>query len=232
MQDCELILRFLAFYDRTYLNYPGGMKSFLNTFMDENKNIGQEKAQRFKEAFRKSAELSSYVFGSNAFRRFSIGNERRPAGHWERTINRALYDVTMWGFSQYEKRQVIPKIDAIRDSYIDLIQTDPEFRDSVTSATGDKNRVLYRFDAWRDRLKQIIDVQYSERRIYSKDEKLALYQRSRSCAICKQEIVELDDAEVDHRTPYSIGGATDSENAQLTHRYCNRAKSDTIRSAR
>lgn len=228
MQDCELALRFLAFYDRTYLNYPGGMKSFLNAFMDDNKNISEEKSQKFKEAFRKSAELSSYVFGSNAFRRFSIGTERKPAGHWERTINRALYDVTMWGFSQYEKRQIVPHIDAIRDAYIDLIQSDAEFRDSVTSATGDRSRVLYRFDAWRNRLKEIVDMESGERRGYSKEEKMTLYRSSRTCAICEQEIVEIDDAEVDHKIPYSAGGPTDMGNAQLTHRYCNRAKSGKV----
>ncbi len=232
MQDCELILRFLAFYDRTYLKYPENMKSFLNTFMDDNKNLPQDKAEDFRKTFKKSSELSYSVLGTNAFRRFSIGTEQNPAGgHWERTINRALFDVTMWGFSQYEKRQIVPCIDTIKDAYIDLIQSDEKFRDSVTSATGNRGKVRYRFETWQNRLKEIIDVQSQERRIFSKEEKSKLYSSSKMCAICKQEIVEFDDAEVDHRIPYSVGGSTSVENAQLAHRYCNRVKSDKTNKA-
>ena len=71
-------------------------------------------------------------------------------------------------------------------------------------------------------------MESGERRGYSKEEKMTLYRSSRTCAICEQEIVEIDDAEVDHKIPYSAGGPTDMGNAQLTHRYCNRAKSGKV----
>ena len=37
----------------------------------------------------------------------------------------------------------------------------------------------------------------------------------------------IDDAEVDHILPYSKGGDTVLENAQLLHRHCNRAKNNS-----
>jgi len=36
----------------------------------------------------------------------------------------------------------------------------------------------------------------------------------------------IEDSEVDHIKPYSQGNPTNLENAQITHRYCNRHKSD------
>ena len=40
-------------------------------------------------------------------------------------------------------------------------------------------------------------------------------------------ILSIDDAEVDHILPYSKGGDTVLENAQLLHRHCNRAKNNS-----
>lgn len=44
------------------------------------------------------------------------------------------------------------------------------------------------------------------------------------CAICNNKILSFDDCEVDHRTPWALGGRTDAANAQLTHTRCNRQK--------
>jgi hypothetical protein len=43
MYDRELVLRFLAFYNQTYLKYKPPMKQFLNREMENNRNISDEK---------------------------------------------------------------------------------------------------------------------------------------------------------------------------------------------
>lgn len=48
------------------------------------------------------------------------------------------------------------------------------------------------------------------------------------CSACGQQILQLGDAEVDHRVPYSEGGKTEPSNAQLLHRLCNRQKSNKM----
>lgn len=224
MKDAELVLRFLAFYERTYLNYPGGVKSFLNEFMNDFRNLTEDKAKKFSEAFKKASDLSFTVFGEQAYRRFSIGNEKDRNGHWEKTVNRALYDIIMWGFTQYEKSQVVGKADAIRDALISLTIKDEEFRAAITAATGDKYRAIYRFDRWRETLAEVIGTGDIGARLFTADMKRNMYQQSQRCAICSQTIHTIDDAEVDHVTPFSKGGATDIQNAQLVHRYCNRSK--------
>lgn len=48
------------------------------------------------------------------------------------------------------------------------------------------------------------------------------------CAICGNRILAFEDCEVDHIVPFSRGGATTIENAQLAHRTCNRSKSNRL----
>jgi hypothetical protein len=46
-----------------------------------------------------------------------------------------------------------------------------------------------------------------------------------TCAICSQRILHIDDAAIDHLEQHWHGGKTIPENARLTHRYCNFARS-------
>ena len=223
MQDCELVLRFLTFYDRTYLNYAGGLKSFLNDMMESQKPIKPGRADDFRKAFRHAVELSYTVFGEHAFRKYTIGTARRHSGNWEKQINRPLYDIVMWGFTRYEKYQIVPKADAIRDALIELM-IDAEFRDAITSATADKARTNMRFERWKNMLDGIVSEATQGQRLFDAAIKKDLYSISQDCKLCNQRIMTLDDSEVDHIIPFSKGGQTSPDNAQLAHRYCNRAK--------
>lgn len=44
------------------------------------------------------------------------------------------------------------------------------------------------------------------------------------CALCRNPITDLKEAELDHRVPLSKGGSDDPSNLQLAHRACNRTK--------
>ena len=48
------------------------------------------------------------------------------------------------------------------------------------------------------------------------------------CSYCGQEILDMDDAQVDHIIPFSLWWETTLENAQLLHRHCNLEKSNNI----
>lgn len=52
-----------------------------------------------------------------------------------------------------------------------------------------------------------------------------LFKENPTCAICGNGIQHIDDAAVDHIEQYWRGGKTIPENARLTHRYCNLARS-------
>ncbi len=226
MLDAELVLRFLAFYERTYLNFPGGIKSFLNDFMNDYcKNISPEKQKKFTDVFKQASDLVFSVFGEDSFRRYSLGTERSADGRWERTVNRALYDIVMWGFTQYDKNLVMQSSDSIRSALVDLCVNDDNFKDSITAATNDRSRVKYRFNTWKNTLDLILSGNApTNKRLFSYELKVQMYAQKQDCALCGQRIHTIDDCELDHIVPFSQGGLTVPDNAQITHRYCNRKK--------
>lgn len=226
MQDVELVLRFMAFNEATHLNYKEKMRSFLNSHMRDRRNITDDMAAKYKKDFLNACDLAFTVFGDRAFRRYSDGSERNPNGKWERALNKAVFDALMFWFARYEKRQIIERKDAIRERFIELCVNDREFQDSITLGTADPARILTRFRKWEEALQAIITSPPGERRLFSYAEKTKLFEEDATCAECKQRIEHIDDAEVDHSVPYSAGGATSAENARITHRYCNRAKSN------
>jgi hypothetical protein len=225
MVDRELILRFFAFWHNTYLRYEPPMKSFLNNEMSRFRNLNEEEKEKMRKLFKKSIDLTETVFGENSFRRFQVGNETDPNGMWEkRKINKALFDIVMYGFVDYEKHQIVPNSDAIREELIWLMTHDQEFIDSITLSTNDKSRVLTRFEKWLGALRKIVGYPQKEPRNFSLEIKKTLYQNNPTCRICGQKIHELDDAEVDHVDFYWRGGKTILSNARLVHRYCNRVR--------
>lgn len=60
--------------------------------------------------------------------------------------------------------------------------------------------------------------------------KMALWSQSNDhkCGICGESIESYEDCEVDHIIPHSHGGKTEPDNAQLTHKVCNREKRDKM----
>lgn len=68
----------------------------------------------------------------------------------------------------------------------------------------------------------------SESRTFPEEVKKTLFHKGYICNYCKNEILNIEDAEVDHVVPFSLGGNTDISNAQLLHRHCNREKNNSI----
>ena len=223
MLDRELILRFFAIYHKTYLRYEQPMKIFLNDEMREKLDLSDGEKAELKSNFKKSVELTRLIFGRNAFKRFIAGNEGDPNGTWEgRRINKALFDVVMYGFTDYEKNQIVPKIDAIREEMIWLMTHDQGFIDAIMISTNDKAKVLERFEKWMKSMREIIGYPAKEPRSFSSAMKTSLYDSNKTCSICQQEIRFVDDSEVDHIEFYWRGGKTIPSNARLVHRFCNR----------
>lgn len=70
----------------------------------------------------------------------------------------------------------------------------------------------------------------SDTRAFPTAFKMSLWasERDHLCGICGKPILSFEDCEVDHIIPYSKGGLTTPDNAQLTHQKCNRQKRDKI----
>jgi Protein of unknown function DUF262/HNH endonuclease len=225
MSDVELVLRFAAFWDQTYLHYDKErLKAFLNRQMDRGTLFTPQRYQDLERAFRNAVQLTQTVFGNRAFRRFNPGSQGDRDGKWENQANKALYDVVMWGFTRYTQAQVVPVADAIFEELINLMCTDRDFINAITYATADKARVQFCFSRWQTALEEIVGYRGPEPRTFSLAWKKQLFEADPTCALCGQQIRLLDDAHVHHIQHYWRGGRTTSENGALGHRYCNLAE--------
>jgi hypothetical protein len=221
MDDRALILRFLAFYERTHLKARSGLKRFLNEFFDTYRNPTDEKLKEYEREFRKAMKACVTVFGNNAFR--LRRDSQSGGGEWASRLNAAIFQVVAVSFTSYDLGQITRCADSIFEEYVDLISTDAKWCDYVRRATGETTRLEYVFDTWNERLKLALSNSQpnDSNRLFSRQLKEEMFQQSQQCAICDQRISLLFDAALDHDVHYWRGGKTIPDNARLVHRHCN-----------
>lgn len=226
MRDVELVLRFASFYHSTYLKYKPSMRQFFNRDMDKFQFISEEDAEDLRSAFKNSVQIVKSLFGENAFKRFHPGTESDPKGTWEtKKFNSSLYDVWMGTFAERDKNRVFANLDALREALIDLMVSNEAFIDSILIGTSDAKKVRTRFDIARQTVDDLLINCEKQPRCFSSELKEDLFKKNPTCERCGQRIQHIDDAAVDHIEQYWRGGKTIPENARLTHRYCNLARS-------
>ncbi len=146
MLDRDFANRFLAFYMLGVDNYGTkeygqDLDSFMSKAMAEIYNKEEEELMRIKAAYNSSMLLAKKIFGSEAFRKVRGNYERLPP------INKALFDAlsTQLAFlNEKEEKVVLKKKNTFKEKLRNELSKGDEFFKSVTSATGDKNRVYYR----------------------------------------------------------------------------------------
>jgi len=227
MADIELVLRFSAFYHQTYLKYKPPMKNFLNNEMAKYQNISDVETIELKDAFKNSMQLIRSMFDKYSFKRFYIGSDNNSKnGYWEpKKFNNSLYDVMTGTLCNIDKNIVYQNLDKIREGFLDLMTMDFDFINAIQRSTSSIQAVNTRFDKARTMIQSIIGINSHEQRLFSYKIKEELYKNDPTCAICGQKIIHIDDSAVDHIKQYWRGGETIPENARLTHRYCNWARS-------
>ena len=226
MKDRSLVLRFLAFYERTHFKCRKGMKKFLNEFMEVYRNPTEEKLREFEDKFRHCVKASLTVFGRHAFRlKSDITGSQRSLGEWSSRSNSAIFQCVATSFADYTMPTITKHSDQIYEEYLDLIHTDKQWVDFVRRATGTFERLDYVFETWQKRLRSLLrDDAPMEPRAFSKKLKEELFSQDATCGLCGNAISLIDDAVVDHDEHYWRGGKTVPENARLAHRYCNLAR--------
>jgi hypothetical protein len=222
-----MILRFFALTERSHLNYKPSMKQFCNKELRDNRSLTEEKANEYKNRFSHCVNLVKVVFGTTAFRRFIPAENGKDQGNWAATrINMALYDIQMCGFANYSKNEILRNADFIREAMLDLMSNNRDFIDAILLQTSDQTILKKRFKIWLDKLDEIVGNNEYDLRTFPYQVKKDLFDKSPVCAISGQRILAIEDSEVDHIVPYSKGGKTALDNAQLVLRYFNRAKNN------
>lgn len=155
MLDREFITRFLAFRLNPISEYKPDLDTYMNQKMGELKLLSEAERTEIKNSFISSMKLAKLIFGEKAFRKVYELNEQR-----RKPINKALFEV--WSvelskLSNSEQEQLILKKNILFDNFIDLVNSDDFFVDSISSSTGNKTRVSYRYSKIEEIIKNTLN---------------------------------------------------------------------------
>ncbi|MGV8984281.1 HNH endonuclease, partial [Clostridium sp.] len=118
----------------------------------------------------------------------------------------------------------------IREVLINVEQSDVCIFNPNGNVNGDAKGARYTMERINEMILAAIGDNVDNReRIFSKEIKTSLFQKQNAiCGICNQKMLTIEDTEIDHIKPFSEGGTTEIDNAQLTHIYCNRSKGNKV----
>ncbi|MEP9386495.1 DUF262 domain-containing protein [Mesorhizobium sp. KR9-304] len=154
MDDRELVLRFIAFYQRGLDAYrQPDMDGFLITSMKIINATDDDGLAKVRESFVRAMSTAHSIFGKDAFRkRFFVGAARLP-------INKAVFEclsVNLAHLTDAERATLIERGEQVRRAFIELC-LDRSFESAISQGTGDINKVNRRFNAIQEMLTKVID---------------------------------------------------------------------------
>ena len=156
MIDAELILRYLAISEK-YDNienkingYNGIMRSFLNEYMNERRDITDKDIVMLENKFNDTLDKVYAVFERNAFRRIEEN------GEYYKWINKSIFDFIMLSFEKYDKNKLISKKHEIINSLKDIVNNNIEFEQAITVGTSEPKKLKYRLSKWQINMTDIM----------------------------------------------------------------------------
>ena len=216
----ERILRFFVLRESMILDDT--FVNAMNLYMSIHQNDSEIDIQKAKNLFNGTIEMIKTILGTSAF--FSFEEKDR------KKFNGAIYDSIMIPFSFYEKSDLINHSDEIRVEIGKVKRYDEIYRENVYAGTNSRKKVFGRISKIWSLLISITGKNGMNRgnRFFSDNVKRQLFYEGYRCSYCGNEILNINDCEIDHIIPFSLGGSTDISNAQLLHRYCNQSKGNQI----
>jgi 5-methylcytosine-specific restriction endonuclease McrA len=162
-------------------------------------------------------------FGDKSARLYEV-NARSNKGAWDTKFSVMALDIQASALMGRSTIKVQQAAEQIRELFLFTLLTDTEMQDAISKRTGSTVQTKLRWTKFRASVDPIIDGSMVEPRFFDFVVRKDLYEKSSVCQICKNQIHTLDDSTVDHIVPYSKGGKTSPNNAQLAHRSCNASK--------
>lgn len=221
-KEREMILRFFAFANRGQF-YKGGLKRFLNSYMDKHAPKTDDEIEEQAQMFRQTIQNVYIVFGANSGRLFSIPSNGAN-GKWNENFSIAAFEIQASALLGYETARVQKVADQVREYFLLLLLTDKAIQGAISQATGGSVPTKLRWTAFKELVKPLLENTAIEPRFFSYEFRRSLFSKNPVCSICNNEIHSFEDCAVDHIIPYSRGGKTVTNNGQLSHRSCNAIK--------
>jgi hypothetical protein len=159
MLDRDFANRFLCFYLLGIENYGTkeygqDLDTFMSTAMASIYDKTEAELNKIKDDFKKAMILSKAIFGREAFRKVYYSYDRLPP------INKAIFDAIAVQFAlltDAKREKLKDRKKEFKQALFDLLNSDAYFFTSVTSSTGDKNRILKRHNSVADLIKATLN---------------------------------------------------------------------------
>jgi hypothetical protein len=153
MLDRDFVNRFVAFYYTHYSEYEPDLDSFLNKGM---RKLGEPDINyaRLKLDFINAMRLAHQIFGKFAFRKLFARDERR------KPISKALFEVWSVALAKLNddaRKKLLERKEELIDNFIQQMNDDEDFLNSISQATGDKARVTKRFSSIENLIQKTIN---------------------------------------------------------------------------
>lgn len=154
MLDRDFANRFLCFYLFGYENYVPDLDTYMSRAMAIINEKNENELDKIRHDFKLSMILNKDIFEKQAFRKvYRDDFERLPP------INKALFDALSVQFALLTGQQqqaLKKKKNEMKAGLKKLLSEDDRFFISVTSSTGDKNRVFNRHNAVASLIRDLI----------------------------------------------------------------------------
>lgn len=131
LKDVELILRFMAFYEKGKV-YQSPMKHFLNDYMKERRNLTDKQLQEMGSVFMKTITFVTHALGRRTF---------RP----DRSLNTAVFDSVATALAHRLAKKSEPDAAAALAAYEALL-ANPRFVEGYIRSTADEENVRKRME--------------------------------------------------------------------------------------
>ncbi len=142
MRDEELALRFFAFHLHGVESYRTPQKHWLNEVAKSGTRYSHEKIQELSDIWHRSIDTSLLLFEpKECF--------RRGHGPKAKTVNRALFDLTMQFSSNVRVEDIGQIKESFRERYYNLLENG-EFSDLISRAVDHTKRTKRRVELWND----------------------------------------------------------------------------------
>jgi len=141
MLDRDFANRFLAFYLFGYETYTPDLDTFMSKAMASIYKMSQQELDKITYDYTEAMRTAYDIFQEETFRKIYTDYKRLPP------INKALFDAIATQFallSSSERAALVEKRDEFKQALYGLLNEDDYFFTSVTSSTGDRNRVIHR----------------------------------------------------------------------------------------
>ncbi|MEI9418695.1 DUF262 domain-containing protein [Mesorhizobium sp. Cs1321R2N1] len=131
LKDVELILRFMAFYERGDV-YKAPMKHFLNDYMEKKRDLKDEQLAELGNVFQNTVEFVTKALGERPF---------RP----DRSLNTAVFDSVASAIALRLGTGKPPEPEQAAEAYTALLQN-PRFIEGYIRATAGEDNVKKRME--------------------------------------------------------------------------------------